>query len=161
MIQVKTSQWFEAKVRYEVYIEHTQKAKRISKSFVIDAMTFAEAEARVTEHVMSKFTGEDIFYVKDTFEILTITKAAYKDILSADTEGDEDRFFKCKINFLYLDEKSGEEKKSPVIYLVKASSLDAALKIITEYFRDDMRDYERSAITETNIKESIEQPTSI
>lgn len=160
MIQVKTSQWFEAKVRYEVFIEHTQKAKKISQSFVIDAMTFAEAEARVTEHVMSTFTGKDIFYVQDTFEILTITKATYKDILSADTEGDDDRFFKCKINFLYLDDK-GEEKKSPVIYLVKASSLDAALNIITEYFRGDMRDYERSAITETNIKESIEQPTSI
>lgn len=160
MIQVKTSQFFEAKVRYEVYIEHTQKAKKISQSFVIDAMTFAEAEARVTEHVMSKFTGEDIFYVKDTFEILTITKATYKNILSADTEGDDNRFFKCKISILYTDDV-GEDKKYPEIHLVKASCLDSALKIITEYYAGDMRGYERSAITETNIKESIEQPTSI
>jgi hypothetical protein len=160
MIQVKTSQFFEAKIRYEAYVEHTAKAKKISQSFVIDAMTFAEAEARVTEHVMSKFTGEDIFYVKDTFEILTITKATYKNILSADTEGDDNRFFKCKISILYTDDV-GEDKKYPEIHLVKASCLDSALKIITEHYAGDMRDYERSAITETNIKESIEQPTSI
>lgn len=167
MIKERKSQWFEAKVRYEVYIEHLDKAKKVSHVFVIDAMTFAEAEARVTEHVMSKFTGKDIFYVQDTFEIVSINKASYEHLLSSDTEEDsrlsiaeiiyspKTCFFKCKISFLYLNESTGEEKKHTVIYLVKTSCLDAALKIITEYFAGDMRNYERSAVTETNIIESI------
>jgi len=109
--------WFECKVRYEKMMENGLN-KKVTEPYLVDALSFTEAEARIIEEMTPFMTGE--FVVSD------IKRAKYSELFPCEADS-ADKWFKCKVFFVTLDEKSGAEKKTSTMMLVQASDLANAL----------------------------------
>lgn len=133
--------WFECKVRYEKMGENGI-SKKVTEPYVFDALSFTEAEARIIEEITPFITGE--------FTVSDIKRAKYSEIFFSEEES-ADRWFKCKVAFITLDEKSGTEKKTSTYMLVQASDLRDAIKKLDKGMEGTMADYEISAVSETQI----------
>ncbi len=131
--------WFECKVRYEKMAENGI-AKKVTEPYLFDALSFTEAEARIIEEISPYITGE--------FTVSDIKRAKYSEIFFAEEES-ADRWFKCKVTFITLDEKSGAEKKSSTNMLVQASDLRDAVKKLDKGMEGGMADYQISSVAET------------
>ena len=142
----RTSEWFETKIKYEKMTDDGT-MKKVSEQYVVDALSFTEAEKRVTEEMSSYISGE--------YEVANIKKAAYGEIFFSDVDTD-DKWYKAKLQFITLDEKSGKEKRQNVNYLVQAKSLMGAVKAIDEVMGGTMIDYEIAAVVETMIMDVYE-----
>lgn len=146
----RTANWFECKIRYEKTVEDgTQKP--VTEMYVVDALSFSEAEERITEEVSA--------YVSGSFDVKDIKKAAFGEIFFSD-DSNADRWFKTKLQFIILDEKSGKEKKSSVNFLVQAGTFREALSNIEEGMKGTMQDYVISSINETTIMDVFEYKKS-
>lgn len=142
----RTADWFECKIRYEKTMDDGA-LKKVSEVYVVDALSFTEAEQRIIEEMESYISGE--------FEVQDIKKAAYKEIFFSDSDSD-DRWYKAKLQFITEDEKTGKEKRSSVTYLVNAGMLETAVKHIGEVMDGTMIDYVQSQIAETKILDVFE-----
>ena len=138
--------WFECKIRYEKVMEDGLQ-KKVTEQYVVDALSFSEAEQRIIEEMSSYISGE--------FEVTDVKKATYKEVFFSDCET-EDRYFKAKLQFITIDEKTEKEKRSNVYYLVQAGTLDGAVKNINEVMGGTMIDYEKSTVSETKIMDVFE-----
>ena len=141
-----TATWFECKIRYEKVMENGLQ-KKVTEQYVVDALSFSEAEKRITEEMSAYISGE--------FEITDVKKAQYKEVFFDDAEM-SDRYYKAKLQFITIDEKTEKEKRSNVTYLVQAATLDGAVKNINEVMDGTMIDYEKSNIAETKIMDVFE-----
>ena len=142
----KTSLWFETKVKYDKTMEDGQ-PKKVSESYVVEAMSFGEAEEKITEEMSAYISGE--------FDVKAITPTTYGEIFFSENTND-DRWYKTKLQFITIDEKTEKEKRSSVYYLVQAASLNSAVKNIEEVMGTTMIDYVIAAINETKIMDVIE-----
>ena len=131
--------WFECKVSYEKMLENGMQ-KRVTESYLVDALSFTEAEARIIEEMKPYITGEFI---------VTAIKRYKMSELFFNEHGD--RYYRCKLKFITLDEKSGNEKKTAAHMLVQASTLDEAKDVLNKGMKGTMADYTVEAITETKI----------
>lgn len=131
--------WFECKVSYEKTLENGMQ-KKVSEPYLVDALSFTEAEARIIEELKPYISGE--------FVIADIKRAKYTELFFNDNG---DRFFKAKIMFVTLDEKSGMEKKTAAQMLAQASDLKEALSIIEKGMAGTLADYVIASLTETTI----------
>lgn len=145
-MKLVTSTWFEVKARYEQTQEDGTK-KRVSDSFVIAANDFAEAYTKGCEYVESSLTSGD-------YGIIGEKIASYKEAFFSDDDSD-DKFYRVKMMYITLDEKSGKEKKTPCYHLVQASSIDKARKYIVEAYSSTMTDYTINEVVETRIIDAI------
>ena len=142
----RTATWFECKIRYEkVQEDGTQ--KKVTELYVVDALSFSEAEKRIIEEMSAYISGE--------FEVTDVKKAQYKEVFFSDAAND-DRYYKAKLAFITIDEKTEKEKRSNVTYLVQAATLDGAVKNINEVMAGTMIDYEKSNIAETKTLDVFE-----
>jgi hypothetical protein len=121
--------------------------KKVTEQYVVDALSFSEAEQRITDEVSAYISGE--------YEITDVRKAPYKEVFFSDNEL-EDRYYKAKLAFITIDERTEKEKRSAVTYLVQAATLDGAVKNINEVMNGTMIDYEKSNISETKIMDVFE-----
>ena len=142
----KTANWFICKIRYEKTMDDGLQ-KKVTEAYVVDAMSFTEAEARITEEMKSYISGE--------FEVQEIDRAAYKEVFFSDSE-DADKWYKSKLQFITIDEKTDKEKKTNVNYLVQGSSLENARKNIDEVMGVTMIDYSIASVSETTIMDVFE-----
>ena len=142
----RTAQWFECKIRYEKTMEDGLQ-KKVTENYVIDALSFTEAEQRVMEEMSAYISGE--------FDIADIKKASYKEIFFSDDDL-ADRWYKAKLQFITIDEKTEKEKRNNVYYLVNAGTLNAAVKNIDEVMGGTMIDYAIASIAETTIMDVFE-----
>ena len=131
--------WFECKVRYEKILENGMQ-KKVTEPYIVDALSFTEAEARIIEELKPFISGE--------FVIADIKRANLSELFFFE-EGD--RYYKAKIQFVTLDEKSGAEKKTNVHMLAQASDIDQALRVIKKGMEGTMSDYVVASLTETTI----------
>ena len=145
-MRARTATWFECKVRYEKVMENGLQ-KKVTEQYVVDALSFSEAEQRITEEMSAYISGE--------FEITDVKKAQYKEVFFDDAEM-SDRYYKAKLAFITIDEKTEKEKRSTVTYLVQAATLDGAVTHINEVMDGTMIDYEKSNIAETKIMDVFE-----
>lgn len=146
MMRSRTSTWFECKIRYEKTMEDGSQ-KKVTEQYVVDALSFTEAEASIIEEMSSYISGE--------FEVKDIKKAAYGEIFFSDSPS-ADRWYKAKLQFITIDEKTEKEKKSTVNYLVHGSTLPGAVKSIDEVMGGTMIDYVIASIAETQIMDVFE-----
>lgn len=114
--------------------------KAVIEQYVVDALTFTEAEATLTEEMSAYISGE--------FKIVGIKPAPYHEIFFSDS-ATADKWYKAKLAFITIDEKTSKEKRSAVTYLVQAGSLPGAVKNIEEVMGGTMIDYVISSVTET------------
>jgi hypothetical protein len=114
--------------------------KKVTEPYLVDAMSFTEAEARIIEEIKPYITGE--------FTITDIKRAKLSELFFNDNG---DRFFKAKVMFISLDEKSGTEKKTAVNMLAQASDLKEALKVVEKGMEGTLADYAIASLSETTI----------
>ena len=131
--------YFEVKITFGKTLENG-KGKKVSELYLVDAVSFTEAEAKITEHMSA--------YLSVPFEVKSIRKYKVAEIVPT---GSGDTYFKCKLNFITLDEKSGLEKKTAVNMLVNAITLDDAKFDLVEFMKGTMADYSIEKIEETKI----------
>lgn len=133
--------WFECKIRYEKLMENGMN-KKVTEPYLIDALSFTEAEARIIEEMTPFITGE--------FTVSDIKRANYSELFMSEEES-ADRYFKAKLIFITLDEKSGAEKKSSTQVLVQAADLRDAIKKLDEGMKGTMADYQIGMVAETTL----------
>ena len=136
------NEWFECKVKYEKTMENGL-VKKVAEPYLVDALSFTEAERRIIEEITPFMTG--------AFEVSDIKRARFAEIFESDDES-ADRFFKAKLVFITLDGKTGKERKYSRQVLVQASDLRDAVKRLDECMKGSMMDYTIASMAETAIK---------
>ncbi|MDD2247035.1 MAG: DUF4494 domain-containing protein [Proteiniphilum sp.] len=131
--------WFECKIKYDKMLE-TGMQKTVTEPYLVDALSFTEAEARIIEEMKPFISGE--------FSVSDIKRVKYTDSFFNETG---DRYYKAKLYFITLDEKSGSEKKTAVNMLVQAATLRETVDIVETEMKKTMIDYEIASVTETAI----------
>ena len=121
--------------------------KKVTEQYVVDALSFTEAEASITEEISSYISGE--------FDIADIKKASYGEVFFSENDN-EDRFFKAKLQFITIDENTEKEKRSNVYYLVQASTFQQAVNHIEEVMGGTMIDYVIASLAETQVMDVFE-----
>ena len=129
--------WFECKVSYEKMMENGVQ-KKVTEPYLVDALSFTEAEARITEEIKPYISGE--------FTIADIKRARLAELFFNPTG---DRYYKIKVNFITLDEKSGAEKKTAAQMLAQACDIKEAIAVLEEGMKGTMADYTIASVTET------------
>ena len=137
--------YFEVKVKYEKTMEDGMQ-KTVSEIFLTDALSFTEAEAIATEEMSMLAGGE--------FEIAAIKKVNYAEIIKAESTN-AGTWFKCKLAFITIDERTEKEKKSNVTYLVEGSDLESAKARMVKAMSTTMIDYVFVKIEETPIMDIL------
>lgn len=131
--------WFEVKVKYEK-IDERGAVKKVSEAYLVDAMTFTEAEARAIQELEPYLNGE--------FIMSGISRANYSDLFPFENS---DRWFKCKVAYITIDEEKGTEKRKTSYVLVQANDVREAWDNLTTSMADSVVEYETSSIQETAI----------
>ena len=133
------NEWFECKVKYERTMDDG-KVKKVNEPYLVDALSFTEAEERIIEERKHYMSGE--------FQVSDIKRARYAELFETDDES-ADRWFKVKLTFITLDEKTGAEKKTSQNVLVQAADLRDAVKRLDEGMESSMMDYVISSVAES------------
>lgn len=113
--------------------------KRVTEPYIVDALTFTEAEARIIKEAQPFISGE--------FSVSAVKRTKINEIFY---DGTGDKYYMAKVAFIQIDEK-GNEKKAATQYLVQAKDFDTALANIHEGMKGTLGDYEVQSIAETLI----------
>lgn len=141
IITMIMNNWFECKVKIEKVIEGGA-TKKVPEVYLVDALNFTEAEARIIEEVSPYSSG--------SIEVSDIKRAKYTEMFTSDLES-ADKWYKVKCNFITLDEKTQTEKKTASLMLVQAGDIREAVRSFDEGMKGSMVDYEIAVVQETNI----------
>lgn len=133
--------WFVCKISYGKTMGNGMN-KKVTEPYLVDALSFTEAEARIIDEVGPYISGE--------FTVTAVAKANYSELFFAE-DAVSDRWFKCKLGFITLDEKTGNEKKTYTNVLVQACDLRDAVKKLDEGMKGSMADYVILSVAETPI----------
>ena len=147
----RTANWFECTVRYERQMEDGM-TKKVSELYVVDALSFGEAEEAITREMTAYVSGE--------LEVKNINPSAYHEIFFSENAND-DRWYKAKLSFITIDEKTEKEKRSTVTYLVQAATFTGAVKNVEEVMSSTLLDYVIANISETKIMDVYEHQASV
>lgn len=134
--------WFECKVSYERQAD-SMGMKKVSESYLVDALSFTEAEERIIKEIRP-------FVSVGELEVVNIRRARIAELFLSD-EGEDDRYFRAKVNFITVDEKSGSEKKTSATMIVKSDSLPNAVTELKAQLDSQMASYEIASVTDTQI----------
>lgn len=142
----RTATWFECKIRYEKTMEDGL-PKKVSEVYVVDALSFSEAEERIMEKMLP--------YNLVDIEIVDVKIAPYKEVFFAD-DNLADQWFKAKLSFITIDERTDKEKRTSMMYLVNAGNISSAINNIGEVMSGTMIDYVTTSISATKIFDVFE-----
>ena len=131
--------WYECKVKYNKTHETGEK-KVTTDTYLLDAVSYTEAEARLTEE-MKAYTSED-------FRIINIKVANFSEVYPFENS---DRWFKSKVSLIAFDGESGKERKTNMYMLVQANDVKEAFENTNLAMENSMGDYTIPAITESPI----------
>lgn len=131
--------WIETKVRFDKTMENGT-VKKVTEPYLVDALSFTEAEARIIEEVTSFISGD--------FDVNAVKKSNIAEIFRDDSG---DKWYKVKVAFITIDEKTAAEKRKASYILVQASDFKSAYDNFIDGMKGTMADFEIVAITETAI----------
>ena len=137
--------WFECKVRYEQTQEDGLE-KMVTETYVYKAADFGEAYDKATKDMSTFISGE--------FSITAMKIAQYVEVVMQDGRTEE-KYYRVKVVFITLDEKTNKEKKTACHYLVNADSVEKARKYTDAALSDTMMDYVIEAVQEAKIIDVI------
>ena len=129
--------WFECKIRYDKTQENGS-IKKVTEPFLVDALSFTEAEARIIE--------EQTPYVSGEVNVTAVKRTKISEIFWDDSA---DKWYLVKVAFITIDEKTAVEKKSNSLILVAASDFKGAYDNFMEGMKGTMADFEIASIAET------------
>ena len=133
--------WFECKVRYDKTME-TGLLKKVTETYIVEALSFTEAERRFIEEMTPFITGE--------FTVTDIKRGHLSEIFESPNAA-ADRWFKAKIAYITLDEKTGAEKRTAQLVLVQATDFKDSIANLDRCMAGTLGDWVIVSITETNI----------
>jgi len=131
--------WFECKVRYDKTGEDGL-PKKVTEPYLVDALSFTEAEARIIKEIEPFVSGE--------FVVSNIRRARIHELFDNPSG---DKWYRCKVNFVTLDEEKAVEKKTAATMMVQAVDLKESLTVLMERLKNTLSDWEVVAIAETPI----------
>ena len=133
--------WFECKVRYDKTLE-TGLLKKVTESYLVDALSFTEAEERFLQEIEPMMSGE--------YSVSDIKRAKIAELFeSIDTT--DDKWYKAKVAYIAYDEKKGVEKRTNQIMLIQAKDLRVAVQNLDKGMQGTMGDWDIISIAETPI----------
>lgn len=133
--------WFECKVRYDKTLE-TGLLKKVTESYLVDALSFTEAEERFLQEIEPMMSGE--------YSVSDIKRAKISELFeSIDTT--DDKWYKAKVAYIAYDEKKGVEKRTNQIMLIQAKDLRVAVQNLDKGMQGTMGDWDIISIAETPI----------
>ena len=135
----RVSKFYEVKVQYQKILENG-KEKKVTEQYVVEALSFTEAESRIIEEMTP--------YIDGDFDVVSEKIAPYNEIFLSD-RSDDDKWFISKVGFVTLDEKTAKEKKQTFRYLVQAATSELALDYTKEMFSHGMSDYSIDSVHDT------------
>lgn len=133
--------WFLCKIRYEK-MDSEGVNKKVTEPYLVDALSFTEAEARIIEETTPFITGE--------FTVTDIKRANYSELFPSHEEA-ADKWYAGRLAFVVLDEKTAKEKRTYTNVLVQAADLRDAMKKVDEGMKNTMAEYQSIALKETAI----------
>lgn len=145
-MRTKTSDWFEVKMRYDKVHEDGYERK-VTESYVVEALSFGEAEKTAIEFLGSYVSGE--------IQVVNINPMKFQEVFFNEQESC-DRYYKAILQFITIDEKTEREKHTQVYYLVQASSFDNCKDTIRTIMERTMVDYQIASVSETKVIDVIE-----
>ena len=131
--------WFECGIKYEKTADGGRIVK-VNESYLVDALTHGEAEERINKEMEPFISGE--------FSVLKVRRARINEMFFNE-EGD--KWYRCKVYFISLDEEKGVEKRVAVSMMVQANDIKEAWDGLKKGMNGTLADYVVAAITETNI----------
>lgn len=131
--------WFECKISYEKLQENGMQ-KRVTEPYLVDALSFTEAEARIIEEVRPFISGE--------FTVADVTRKRYSELFFNENG---DRFYEVKVYFITLDDKTSMEKRTPARMICQASTIQEAILLLEEGMKGTLADYTIASVSETQI----------
>ena len=146
-MKTRTSTWYECKIRYEKMMEDGT-LKKVTEAYTVEALSFTEAEANIIKEMSAYISGE--------FEVIDIKKAAYNEVFFSDSSCSDDNWYKCKVQFITIDEKTEKEKRTSVCYLVNAHNIISCHKVIDDAMSNCMIDCDTVAVQKTKILDVFE-----
>ena len=138
-MESRVSKFFEVKIQYQKFLEDG-KEKKVTEQYVVEALSFTEAEARITEE-MTNYTDGD-------FDVVSEKIAPYNEIFLSDNSSD-DKWFLSKVGFITLDERTAKEKKQTFRYLVQAATSEHALDYTKTMLNQCLSDYSIDSVQDT------------
>ena len=133
------NEWFECKLEYDKMMENGTMKRVKGESYLTNAISCSEAESTMIEEMKSYISGE--------FMVTDIKRVKYGETFFTDEDA-ADRYFKVRLQFITLDEKSGAEKKTSQLVLVQASDLHDAVQKLDNGMKGSMMDYTIASVTE-------------
>lgn len=131
---------YECGIRYERTMPNGM-SKKVTELYLVDACSFAEAEGRITKEMEPYISGD--------FDVVTIKRTNYSEIV--DGLSTADKWFKAKLVFITVDEKSGKEKKTATHFSVSASDINNAHICVVKHMKGSVMDFEIATLDETKI----------
>lgn len=133
------AQWIETKLRYDKVMENGA-VKKVTEAYLVDALTFTEAEARIIEEMKP--------YIGDDFEVKAVKKAKINEIIG---DHDSGKYYLAKVGYITIDEKNGSEKTAESHLLVGEEDFQTAFGTLLTELRKSMCDWEIISLSETAI----------
>lgn len=134
------AQWIETRLRYEK-LDERGRQKKVNEPYLVDALSFTEAEARITKKMQPYISGE--------FTVAAVKKAKISEVFGLDYDEDG-KWWKIRAAFISLDDKSGCEKRSMSDFLIKAEEIREAIAGFQSEI-SMLADYEIVSVSETPI----------
>lgn len=136
-----TANWFEVKVKY-VKVGEDGKEKKVSELYLLDSMSFTEAEARIIEELKEMIQGD--------FCIEAIKKSNITELVDSN-DANDDKWFKAKVAIIDADSISGREKRSNQYFLVAGSDVDKSLENLQKALSTYVVPFEIVQVGDSNI----------
>lgn len=137
----KLDKYFECGIRYEKTQEDGSQRK-VTELYIVQACSFTEAEARFTNEMSAFISGES--------EVVSEKITNYTEVVPS-VSAEADKWYKVKLNFITMDERTEKEKKTAVYYLVQAKDIDDARRLTDAFMSPTAIDYTTEAVQETKI----------
>lgn len=137
--------WYQVKARLK-RVQDDGSQKIVSENYLVQAFSFGMAEGAIQKEIAPFASGE--------FDIISVARKNYSEVIESNL-GNEiaDKWYKCKVNLVTLNERSGKDMKTSKYFLVQSSSALTAHKEVDEFMSDGISDYEVEQVDETKILE--------
>ena len=141
--------WFIGKIRFQQPIDDATvgtrneefiKQKTVTEAYLVDAVSYTDAEARLYQEIASNHPD---------FEITDISRMKLADVFFSEDGGDV--WFKVRAMYVTEDEKTGKEKKTPSVMLVNAETPKQAYERVEHSLRTALDPFEITDVNTTKI----------
>lgn len=133
------SHYYEVSVKLDK-VQENGLIKKVTEKYIVDALSFTEAEARIVKEMQ--------IYRVPEFDVTAIKRTNIAEVV--ENHG-ADGWFKAKVDYITLDERTGQEKLTSRYLLVNADDFDAARNVLQESMKGTLGDWKKSRIEETHI----------